>query len=113
MVRHIVSQLDIRMTYRQPWYMAHDLEPIKGSVPDVPDAALAPWFQPPEMTNAPEWITVRPPYRDDSKVERYWSVALMPLRALALGFLFITFKWWYTGIFLGTILLIIVVFVAR
>ncbi len=93
--------------------MAHDLEPIKGSVPDVPDAALAPWFQPPEMTNAPEWITVRPPYRDDSKVERYWSVALMPLRALALGFLFITFKWWYTAIFMGTILLIIVVFVAR
>lgn len=93
--------------------MAHELEPVKGAAPDVPDPTMAPWFQAPELTTAPEWITVRPPYREDSKVERYWSNTVMPLRALALGFLFLTWKWYYFAIFLGTILLIIVVFVAR
>lgn len=93
--------------------MAHELEPVKGTAPDVPEPGMAPWFQAPELTMRPEWTELRPPYREDSNLERRWSVALMVPRALALGFLWITWTWWRTGIFLATILLILIVFLAR
>lgn len=79
----------------------------------IPDAAMAPWYMAPEMTSRPEWTELRVPYREDSKLERRWSLWLMPFRALALGFLWVTYQWYRTAFFLGTVLLVCVVFVAR
>ena len=112
-IRHPGTQLDGRMTVRQDWYMAHDLEPFKGSVPDVPDATMAPWYQGPEMTARPEWTELRVPYREDSDLERRWSNVMLPVRAVALGTLWITYSVYRFGIFLAFAALIAVVFVVR
>lgn len=112
-VRYLGTQLDPRLTVRQDWYMSHDLEPFKGSVPDVPDATMAPWYQGPEMTARPEWTELRVPYREDSDLERRWSTAMMPVRGLALFTLWITYSAYRFGIFLAFVALIAVVFVVR
>lgn len=111
--RYSIPQLDVRLTVRQAWYMAAEMEPYKGAVPDYTDAVMPPWFQVPEVTTRPEWTELRPPYREDSELEHYWSNIMMPLRALALGFLWISYSWYRAALFLGTIVLILIVFVAR
>lgn len=93
--------------------MAHDLEPIKQAAPEVPDAAMAPWFQGPEMTARPEWTELRVPYREDSTLERRWSNVVLPFRFLALGFLWITYSPYRFGIFLAFVALIGIVFIVR
>lgn len=93
--------------------MAQELEPTKEAVPDSPDTALAPYFQAPELTTRPPWTELRSPYRPDSKLEHHWSVAVLPFRALALGFLWVTYSVYTFMIFLATVTLIVIVFFAR
>lgn len=90
--------------------MAHDLEPVRDAVPGT---ELAPWFQAPEITTRPEWTELRVPYREDSTLERRWSACVLPLRFLALGFLWVTYSPYRFGIFLATVMLIWTVFIVR
>lgn len=39
-----------------------------------------------------EWSVIRPP--DTGKVQAQWSKLITPVRALAIGFLFLTLYWW-------------------
>jgi len=109
------TQLDVSVTVRQAWNMAsQEMEPYRGSgVPDVPDAYMPPWYQAPEITTRPEWTELRPPYREESDIERRWSTVMMVPRAMALGFLWITYTWYRTALLLVTVALIWIVFVAR
>lgn len=93
--------------------MAHELEPIKSVEPSAPDADVPAWYTPPVLTDMPEWLELRPPYRPDSKVEQRWSVAVMPLRAVALSFLWITYRWHRAALGGATVLLIYIVFLTR
>jgi hypothetical protein len=81
---------------------------MEPQVPAVPD-----WFQVPELTTRPEWTMARPPYREDSGMERVWSVVLTPVRAIALMFLWMTYQWWRTALVLGTIVGVILVWYVR
>lgn len=93
--------------------MAHELEPIKEQAPTVPDTSMAPLFQAPELTTRPPWTELRTPYRPDSKLEHHWSVVVLPFRALALGFLWTTYSVYHFLIFAATVLLVVIVFIAR
>lgn len=85
-------------------YSRTKMEPVEPVAPIAPD-----WFQMPEITMRPDWTEVRPPYRADSTMERAWSTALVPLRAIALLFLWITFQWWRAALALGFLVLVITV----
>lgn len=64
----------------------------------------APWYAGPALTERPEWTELRPPYHPDSELEHTWSVVLTPLRAIALGLLWLTYAWYRFAIALGAVL---------
>lgn len=57
--------------------------------------------------DAPDYVDLRPPA--ESELQEWWSKIVVPFRAFALGFLWLTFAWWRFAIFVITIVLIILV----
>lgn len=102
-------QLDTGVTYRQACAMAREVELRKSAapVPVQPDSADVPaWYQPVEhVEHVPDWMELRPPYRPDSELEHGWSVALTPFRAVALVFLWITYRWYRCALLVLAIIL--------
>lgn len=93
--------------------MTQEMEPYKGGVPEWTGAEMPPWFQAPELTTRPEWTELRPPYREESDLERRWSAIMMPFRAMALAFLWVSYTWYRAAFALATVVLVLLVFVAR
>jgi hypothetical protein len=81
-----------------------------GGYGDVPPWAYA---APPVVVDRPEWLELRPPHNIDSKWEHNFSTAMVPVRAAALGILWLTHNvWWFLGI-TGTVGVIISLLIAR
>ncbi len=51
-----------------------------------------------------DFVELFPPA--DTEFQEFWSKIVMPFRALALAFLWVTFAWWRFAILLITVLLI-------
>lgn len=101
--------------------MAHDMEPAdktaryaeqfaarKELVPHDPDVPAV--FQPVQLTERPEWTELRPPYHPDRDVERTWSTAVLPVRAVCLFLLWTTYTWYRFAIVVGTLVAFRVIF---
>lgn len=76
--------------------MAQEIEPY-GTY----DPALVPemYARTTVVEQVPEWTLVRTPYDPNSEAQKYWSLAMVIPRALAVGFLKVTRTWWNFAIF--------------
>lgn len=93
--------------------MAQEIEPL-------PDAEMAPyrtgvpeWYVPPVMSVRPAWTDLHTPYRDDSQLGKVYHHIMLPFRAMALSFLWVSHPdnlvpvLFCTVVLIGAILLII------
>lgn len=72
---------------------------------DMPD-----WFGTGTYQNeVPDWHVVRPP--DTGKVQTQWAKVVMPFRAMAVGFLWLTLYWYRTALALGAVSALVILFV--
>lgn len=55
--------------------------------------------------DAPDFVELIPPA--DTEFQELWSKVVMPFRALALAFLWVTWRWWRFGALVVTVVLII------
>ena len=61
------------------------IEPYSGDVPDIAPAGF-------QSFEHHEWSVLRPP--DTGKIQAQWSKLVTPVRALAIGFLWLTLYVW-------------------
>lgn len=78
-------------------------------------ADVAPYGYQPQypMTDRPSWLELRPPYNPDSKLETNFSRAATPVRFLCIAILFSTDNVYKFLMVYGTILVIVLLIVAR
>lgn len=67
----------------------------------------------PRGIGVPDWLTSRPPFDPNSKVQKVWSDVMVWPRRLVLGFLWLTYYWWRCALFGATVALIILVVVSK
>jgi hypothetical protein len=78
-----------------------------------PPSTYYPGPYPHQVSDTPEWATVRPPFDPNSEIQRHWSTAMTPLRGAAIAFLWLTLTWWRFALSAATVLLIWVVIVGQ
>lgn len=76
------------------------IEPYQDDVIDVPE-----WYVGTYRHDVQDWHAVRPP--ETGKFQTGWSKAVMPLRAVALAFLWLTLYWWRTALALAAVLALV------
>lgn len=54
----------------------------------------------------PDWAQIRPPAHPDSDIQKIWSSVMMPLRAIAIAFLWVTLHWWRAALLASMVLLV-------
>jgi hypothetical protein len=93
--------------------MAQEIEPVSGTEVDLHRGGVPEWYVPPAMSVRPAWTDLHTPYRDDSKLGKFYHHAMLPFRAMALGFLWVSHPdnlvpvLFCFAMFIGIVLLII------
>jgi hypothetical protein len=85
------------------------VEPYKGGEIEPSPNGFTPWEPQVIVTERPDWTELRPPYHPDSAIEVFWSNWLTPMRGVALGFLWITFTWLRSAIFVSVIIALLMI----
>lgn len=77
-----------------------------GTVEPYQDDDMPEWFGTGTYQNVtPDWHVVRPP--STGKFQDGWAKVVMPFRAIAVGFLWLTLYWWRTALALAAVLALV------
>jgi hypothetical protein len=108
-----VLQLDGRVTVRQDCDMAHEMEPTNQAAPDVYAGADPAWYPVQQVTDRPEYTELMPLVDPDSPSDVWFGRIILPTRALALGWLWVTRDKYRFLIFSSTLLVIWLLWYSR
>jgi hypothetical protein len=93
--------------------MAQEMEPTNQAAPDVYAGADPSWYPVQQVTDRPEYTELMPLVNPDEPVQVWFGRIIMPTRALAIGWLWVSRDVYRFAIFCATITVIVLLWYSR